>query len=227
MNALNILIIGAGGVASYLTPVIARLGVIKVNATIMDGDVLEERNLDRQLFPKLMIGQNKAKALVTITNGNTLFRYIPHYFNPNTIQLANETKPDCVICLVDNKKSRVAIYEWAMEQGHHFITASNELFDASADYVHPDWHKTSLCLLQRFPDLLSSSDEDGGISCTGVMGDKFPQLAIANQAAATMALSLLWTKVINQAEVSEQAMKYIPHHISRTISNWTIQCKED
>jgi len=220
MESLSVLIIGAGGVASYLAPVLTRLQIMEVNVTIMDGDTLEERNIDRQLFTNKWIGENKAKALA-----NTYaFNYIPEFFNPNTTKLALDTRPDIIICLVDNRKSRVAIYEWAMENEINFITAANELFDASGDYVHPDWYKTPLCLLQRAPDLLSPVQGEGGISCTGVQGDKFPQLAIANHAAATMALSLLWTRVINQAGISEMAMEHVPYSIKRTLSSWETKC---
>ena len=45
---LNALIIGAGGVTSYMLP--ALKNSFDLEANIIDGDKLEKKNLDRQLF---------------------------------------------------------------------------------------------------------------------------------------------------------------------------------
>ena len=49
---LNALIIGAGGVTSYMLP--ALKNSYDLTVTLIDGDVLEKRNLDRQLFLSLI-----------------------------------------------------------------------------------------------------------------------------------------------------------------------------
>lgn len=60
---INPFIIGAGGVASYLLPVLIKTFPIP-NLWLRDADKLEERNLDRQLFSPDQIGQFKAEALI-------------------------------------------------------------------------------------------------------------------------------------------------------------------
>ena len=55
---LNAVIIGAGGVTSYMLP--ALKNSFELEATIIDGDKLEKKNLDRQLFRNNMIGEYKA-----------------------------------------------------------------------------------------------------------------------------------------------------------------------
>jgi tRNA A37 threonylcarbamoyladenosine dehydratase len=45
---LKALIVGAGGVTSYMLPALKNSFDLEV--TLIDGDILEKRNLDRQLF---------------------------------------------------------------------------------------------------------------------------------------------------------------------------------
>ena len=63
----NIYIIGAGGTGGYLAQDLARYIAVrteeKYNFTIVDGDVVEEKNLIRQNFIENDIGKNKAKVL--------------------------------------------------------------------------------------------------------------------------------------------------------------------
>lgn len=62
LHKANILVVGLGGVGSYAAEFIARAGVNKM--TIVDGDVFDETNKNRQL-PALnsTIGKSKAKVL--------------------------------------------------------------------------------------------------------------------------------------------------------------------
>lgn len=62
LQKANILVVGLGGVGSYAAEFIARAGVNKM--TIVDGDVFDETNKNRQL-PALdsTIGKSKAKVL--------------------------------------------------------------------------------------------------------------------------------------------------------------------
>jgi tRNA A37 threonylcarbamoyladenosine dehydratase len=62
LQKANVLVVGLGGVGSYAAEFIARAGVNKM--TIVDGDVFDETNKNRQL-PALnsTIGQPKVKVL--------------------------------------------------------------------------------------------------------------------------------------------------------------------
>ncbi|QTE21878.1 tRNA threonylcarbamoyladenosine dehydratase [Polaribacter cellanae] len=62
LQKANILVVGLGGVGSYAAEFIARAGVGKI--TIVDGDVFDETNINRQL-PALQstIGKAKTKVL--------------------------------------------------------------------------------------------------------------------------------------------------------------------
>ena len=58
----KIYIIGAGGVGSWITPALCMLAKPE-NITIVDGDKLELKNLSRQLYHDVYIGENKANSL--------------------------------------------------------------------------------------------------------------------------------------------------------------------
>ena len=62
--SLNTIIVGAGGVTSYLLP--ALLNTFSATITLIDKDELELKNLDRQLFRKSDIGKPIAEALLAV-----------------------------------------------------------------------------------------------------------------------------------------------------------------
>ena len=61
---LKAVIVGAGGVTSYMLP--ALKNSFDLHLTIFDGDRLEKHNLDRQLFRNNQVGEFKARALLSL-----------------------------------------------------------------------------------------------------------------------------------------------------------------
>ena len=60
----RVLLVGAGGIGSHLTDLLCRgLHGHALDLTLMDGDVVEERNLAHQRFQPNDIGQAKADVL--------------------------------------------------------------------------------------------------------------------------------------------------------------------
>lgn len=58
----SVLCIGAGGLISHIAPTLVRKGIGRI--TLLDDDVVEASNLNRQRFYIEDIGRNKALALV-------------------------------------------------------------------------------------------------------------------------------------------------------------------
>ena len=57
----RVLIVGCGGLGGNLISIFSRIGVGKLR--IVDGDVFEATNLNRQLFSEIpVLGQNKARV---------------------------------------------------------------------------------------------------------------------------------------------------------------------
>lgn len=224
MKKLNILIIGAGGTASYFLPAISKYQGHDIRITLMDGDKLEEHNLDRQLFNKKSVGNYKAEELTKVySSKRSIVNYVNEFLTPNTTQFISPNL-DCVFSFVDNNNAVKLAYDRACHVGIPFIMAANEMFDASADIVLPEWRGTSRCLYSRYPDVLTPSASTG-INCTGSQAAQFPQLAIANNTGAALAQHLFYTWIVS--DFSEEARNVIPYSIKRTLSKFETRSIED
>lgn len=190
----NILIVGCGGVASYLLPCLIKLLVRRAcNVTLMDGDNLEVRNLDRQLFSVDMVGQNKAKALAGMFN-NALdtrqLQVVPEYFVPGT-RVADGS---LVMVCADNHSARRAALSACDETFSDAIIGGNEYTDADAYYYSCQWKDSPLDPRRYFPEILTDNtgDPTRPQGCQGEAQAQTPQLALANMSAANHMLWLFW-----------------------------------
>ncbi|RUS68748.1 hypothetical protein EGW08_023493, partial [Elysia chlorotica] len=100
----NILIAGVGGVGSYVVEAIARAGIGKI--TIIDMDVVDESNINRQLVAlHSNIGQAKVQIMkqrIYDINPECIVTAKQIFINPeNTIELLTEQKYDYVIDAID------------------------------------------------------------------------------------------------------------------------------
>ena len=103
MSSNRLYIIGCGGVGSWAAPA-ACLLVSPGNVTVVDGDVLEEKNLNRQLFTPKHIGMNKATALAGVYRCDPVSDYY-------SVGMIEHDPSDALICCVDNNRSRRDVLE--------------------------------------------------------------------------------------------------------------------
>lgn len=177
------LIIGAGGVASYLLPVLLKT-FHPEKVTIVDKDTLEERNLDRQLFDQADIGKNKAAALA-YKHG---LQAIPEWFTTSTTLPDNI---DAIICCADNHEARFAAIQSAELHQVYCYLGGNEYIDSQALVWHADWKGKPHDLLQRYKTI--ATDKTGSpFRCTGDAQVVHPQLAMANMHCAAKLCHLMW-----------------------------------
>ncbi len=181
-------IIGAGGVASYLLPLLIKAFRPKT-ITIFDKDILEERNLDRQMFRPNQIGLNKASALAACNQDpDTDYQIVPQWFT-DASTLPEET--DAIICVADNHMARAAALRAVEYRDCRVYIGGNEFFDHEAYVFHRDWANTARDPRKRYPEILT--DHTGSpTSCQGVAQVASPQLAIANFGCAAHILHLLY-----------------------------------
>jgi hypothetical protein len=216
-----IYIIGAGGVASYLLPPLLKLlkGLDYRNPIlIVDGDTLEARNLDRQLFNQTDIGRNKAEALATLYPHSPSIQSLSDYFLDGSI----EPPPGSLffVC-VDNHPARRAVLSTADIHQASVILAGNEYTDAEAYPYFPDWRGTELDPRIYYPELLTQTDGDptrAATGCTGLAQMERPQLALANFAAAHYALHLFWFYFVEAQHLDADALPYHPIRLSNNFS---------
>lgn len=216
------LIIGAGGVASYLLPVLLKTFKPQ-KLTIIDKDILEERNLDRQMFHPEMVGKNKAHALVETYTGHlssieAAFRVIPDWFSIST---PLEDDIDSIICCADNHEARRDAIQRANDLGIMCYIGGNEYLDSQAYAYHPDWAGTNRDPFIRYPEI-TTSHEGSPFRCQGEAQIASPQLAIANLSCASKILHLLWVYERwlpkHRFDLSPDAINALPYELFTSLT---------
>lgn len=222
----NIVIVGAGGVGSYLLPTLLR--TIRNHAeptksptvTIYDGDKLEKRNMERQLFSDIDIGSFKADALVK--------KYKDYY--PTLVGVSEfftggeEIKPDTLIIVcVDNHPGRMRCYTACNTHNARAIFCGNGYTDAEAFFYHPLWKDGPMDPIKYYPEIATVADGDPlqPEGCTGHAQIASPQLAIANFMAAAHALHLLWFWTQEEHQITGEFRGYAPIHHANNFSRMT------
>jgi molybdopterin/thiamine biosynthesis adenylyltransferase len=105
MNKRKILIIGVGGIGSYLTPILSQTGLYDI--TISDPDIVEKKNFLYQNFceAKLAVSPSKKKVDALELKGNV-------NRNPYPILTTKQIDGyDLVICCADNLDARRLLYK--------------------------------------------------------------------------------------------------------------------
>ena len=113
----SVCVVGCGGLGGYIIEMLARVGIGAL--TLIDGDVFEESNLNRQLFStEKNLGDPKAKAAatrVTAINKNVKTEY-HHMFihEENGLSLIGDCQ--IVIDALDNVPSRLILQSLCKEK---------------------------------------------------------------------------------------------------------------
>lgn len=138
-----VIIVGCGGTGSNLAPMLSRMMKNKT-FILIDGDMVEDKNISRQTFQSFDSGNNKAMALAWKLNSNFpnrhlfLNRYIENkedilkmILKPNSNELIQEETIYLCGC-VDNNASRIILedtYKYLKETYKvpvHYIDSGNE-----------------------------------------------------------------------------------------------------
>lgn len=224
-----IYIVGCGGVASYLLPVLLKLLVNlehKPSIILIDGDSLEERNLDRQLFNPEDIGKNKAAALAELYNS------YPGQITPS-LDYFTDGFPvidgSLLLCCVDNHVARSAVLNTCDTNNCIAIVGGNEYTDASAALYHPRWKGSPLDIRVRHPEILTdkSGDPTRPMSCQGEAQVANPQLAIANFSAANAMLWLMWFWFAERHGMEKESEPYWPVEHGNTFTRYYTKLFKD
>ena len=174
----RVLCIGAGGINSQIAPTLVRKGIGGI--TLVDDDIVEPSNLNRQRFYSKDIGENKAIALARNLQpecivATEIYGY-PLQFE-DAIARGIDLTCDVAICGVDNNPARVAAswYFRAKEIPVIFTAVSR---DADHGYVFIQ-DKDGPCIACMFPDMVN----DDRFPCPGT-----PAIADILQAVGSLAV---------------------------------------
>ncbi|MBV1759018.1 MAG: HesA/MoeB/ThiF family protein [Dethiosulfatibacter sp.] len=106
----NVLVVGCGGLGGYIIEMLTRLGLGHI--TVVDGDVFDESNLNRQLYSTMdNLGMSKAEVVkerVHLVNPDTELIAIPYVLTPENIDSIMQGH-SLVIDAVDNIETRLLL----------------------------------------------------------------------------------------------------------------------
>ncbi len=214
----NIALVGCGGTGSYLAQRLARLAGhareqgVEVQLTFIDPDVVEEKDLFRQLFVACEVGQPKAEALARRYGAafGLPIRYANEALKPDHIDQAERYRDHVfhlLIGAVDNAAARYQIDAvcrgwsgrlWWLDCGNHHHNGQVILGNTSEVDISPLGYCTGLPLPSvRMPELVDLEAEaaarvSGPLpSCANDMLDNVQSLMI-NEAMASYAASYVY-----------------------------------
>jgi molybdopterin/thiamine biosynthesis adenylyltransferase len=200
-----IYIIGCGGVGSWLAPAICPL-VGPQNVTLIDGDTLEEKNLNRQLFDSSQIGQNKAEALAE----KHRCAAIAEYYSESLVQ---HYPTDWLLVGVDNHAGRRAALTTCDISQCGAVFAANEMFSSEAFVYQPSWRDGPKDPRTYYPEINTDDTDDprrSSVGCTGEAQVKNRQLITANMMAAALGAHLFVVWALEAGKMSKAAREHLP-----------------
>tara|TARA_R110001592_G_scaffold200056_4_gene448828 strand:+ start:3004 stop:3567 length:564 start_codon:yes stop_codon:yes gene_type:complete len=150
----KIMIIGAGGIGSYLASFLDRIGIYDV--TIFDDDKVEEKNLTYQNFTAGHLGMHKVDVFVNAKS------------NPYQVLVEKQLQGyDLVICCADNLTARRLVYSQGFGD------------DAKLKWLdlRSQGRNAALISYKIDPNLMDTllAGPDGSFSCQGSEWDGKPE----------------------------------------------------
>lgn len=158
----HVLCIGAGGLISNIAPALVRKGI--GGLTILDPDIVEVSNLNRQRFYRRDLRRNKAIALAKNLQPECIHdtKLVGHSVALETaIERGIRLDCDLAICGTDNNPGRVAASRFFRSKGLPVIfVAVSEKADHGYCFIQ---RSTGACLSCLFPDI----GDDQSYPCPG------------------------------------------------------------
>jgi molybdopterin/thiamine biosynthesis adenylyltransferase len=183
----SVVCIGAGGINSQIAPALVRKGIGRI--TLVDDDVVEPSNLNRQRFYIKDVGENKAIALARNLQPECIVATEIHGCPFPLEEMVDHPDLTCdvAICGVDNNPARVlAGWYFRRKQIPVIFTAVSR--DADHGYVFVQ-DKDGPCIACMFPDMVN----DDRFPCPGT-----PAIADILQSMGSLAVYAVDTLVMNR-----------------------------
>ena len=147
----KVALFGLGGVGSYALEALVRAGIGEM--LLVDGDVVEETNLNRQLIAtRATLGQPKsevARARALSIRPDMVIDARHAFYDAQTPGQVDLSRYDWVVDAIDTVSSKLLLIEQARAAGAKVIScmgAGNKLY---TEFEIADIEKTSVCPLAR------------------------------------------------------------------------------
>jgi len=185
----GVVCVGAGGIISQIAPTLVRKGIGRM--TLLDNDIVEPSNLNRQRFYVKDIRKNKALALALQTECIVETEIRGYALRlEEAIARGIDLECDAAICGVDNNPARVAASRYFRLKSIPVIfTAVSR--DAVHGYVFVQ-DKDAACIGCLFPDMIN----DDRYPCPGT-----PAIADILQAVGSLAVYALDTVLMKRPRI--------------------------
>jgi len=193
--------------------------------SLIDGDTVEVRNLDRQWFSTPDIGRYKAEALamrLEAEYGIKIKTSNVYVDDATTMRDFNKV----ILLAVDNHRARAKVYELVDNAYNHngvvVIDCANELESATASIYLPEWRGTEHDPRSQFPEINvdNRADDPTKLSCAAKVSSG-EQSAFANMSAACLGISLLRTWIDRDMLHAEETVRNsIPYQHTMNPSHW-------
>jgi molybdopterin/thiamine biosynthesis adenylyltransferase len=184
----RVLCVGAGGIISMIAPTLARKGIGRI--TLLDDDVVEESNLNRQRFYIKDVGHNKALALAANLVPECIVETeicgVPLRLE-EAIARDIDLSCDVAICGVDNNPARVAASRHFRGLGIPVVFTAVSM-NGDHGYVFVQ-EADGPCIGCMFPDMA----DDGRYPCPGT-----PAIADILQAVGSLAVYAIDTLIMER-----------------------------
>lgn len=213
-DGLKIKVVGCGGIGTCLLDTLCRYlnySQKSVEVSLIDGDVYEERNRERQIFEEA-----GPKATVTAERLKEQFQRIAFWDNPYYLTEENVISTirngDFVFSCVDNHKTRKLLSDRAEELDNVvIISGGNELEDGNLQvHIRENGENITLPIANVFhPEIMNPKDKNPGHvdeerkGCDQMVVAS-PQLVIMNNLIAANMLSVFYSILNKYYEKSPQ-----------------------
>lgn len=203
-------IVGAGGIGFYLAPKLARMLAFEyseeVSLYIVDGDIVEDRNLSR-VFSEGAIGKAKAEVLAEelapIVGDKIQVIPLQAYVSDRTLYRTHRVwNADGVTVFgcVDNLKTRAFLCEELTKHNNAtYIDGGNDYETGQANlWIRRDGEDLTPKITEIAPEILDIPEDDNfpdQLDCS-LEYPSHPQLALTNDAVATAMASLWYSQIV-------------------------------
>ena len=148
----KIVLVGLGGVGLYALENLARAGI--KSFTLIDGDVFEESNLNRQLYATLeTLGQKKAQAAkerIAKIDSAIEVNAVPEFLTADNIELIVPKEADFIIDAIDDIPAKAELILFALRNGISIVSSMGTARRTDpSKIIVTTLGKTSACPLAR------------------------------------------------------------------------------
>lgn len=202
-----ILIVGAGGTGSSLFQNITRFAPEDYEIILIDGDVVEEKNILRQMFVNTDVGQNKANVLTTKANNTIISRnsFYPYYLETEEdkgaqtlLSLTEKFEEVVLFGCVDNHPARLQLEKFfKLMNNIDYVDCANGEHSGDIVYCYKSEGETFGALRSCYDAsiLFDTEDDPNTKSCTDEIDEGNIQTRVANLKSSIVALEI-FAKII-------------------------------